>query len=150
MLVIDLATGAAAMVNGGIFFQPSLVKRGKASDADEALVRRTADKLKLPHFSGSWSGVGRAESIRKHGLEMAARLARHAFLAEAAEAHRTTAIVFAHHADDQVELFFLRLFRGAGGEGLRIVGLRRRRRERDAETRDEEPRALSEGTTQGE
>ena len=33
-------------------------------------------------------------------------------------------IALAHHADDQVELFFLRLLRGAGGEGL--SGMKRR------------------------
>ena len=27
-------------------------------------------------------------------------------------------VALAHHADDQVELFFLRVLRGAGGEGL--------------------------------
>lgn len=92
--------------------------RGRASDADEALVRRTAKKLKLPCLVAQWNAPDRDRIIRRHGLEMAARLARHAFLVEAAQTHQAAAVILAHHADDQVELFFLRLFRGAGGEGL--------------------------------
>ncbi len=92
--------------------------RGKASDADEALVRRAAGKLKLPCIVGEWTAPDRAKQLRQLGLELAARQARHAFLVEAARKHSATTIALAHHADDQAELFFLRLFRGAGGEGL--------------------------------
>ena len=35
-----------------------------------------------------------------------------------ARAQKISTIALAHHADDQVELFFLRLLRGTGGEGL--------------------------------
>ncbi|MBI3874822.1 MAG: tRNA lysidine(34) synthetase TilS [Verrucomicrobia bacterium] len=92
--------------------------RGKASDADEALVSRAAKKLKLPCIVGEWTASDRDKQIRQLGLELAARQARHAFLVEAAREHSATSIALAHHADDQAELFFLRLFRGAGGEGL--------------------------------
>src|SRR5260370_14684845 len=51
-------------------------------------------------------------------LEMAARGLRHEFLARSACNRGVETIALAHHADDQVELFFLRLLRGAGGEGL--------------------------------
>ena len=54
----------------------------------------------------------------KLSLEMAARKARHEFLAQTASRLKISHIALAHHADDQVELFFLRLFRGAGSEGL--------------------------------
>ena len=54
----------------------------------------------------------------KLSLEMAARGLRHEFLARAARGRRIRSIALAHHADDQVELFFLRLLRGSGGEGL--------------------------------
>ena len=57
---------------------------------------------------------------REHRLsiEMAARRLRHDFLARAARKLGIRTIALAHHADDQVELFFVRLLRGAGGEGL--------------------------------
>src|SRR6185503_1672086 len=57
-------------------------------------------------------------SAKQLGLEMAARLARHEFLARSARLHKTSTIALAHQADDQSELFFLRLLRGSGGEGL--------------------------------
>jgi len=91
--------------------------RGKASDADEQFVRRVARRLDLP------IAVARADTKafacqKKMSLEMAARRLRHEFLARTARSQRVRRVALAHHADDQVELFFLRLFRGAGGEGL--------------------------------
>jgi tRNA(Ile)-lysidine synthetase-like protein len=49
---------------------------------------------------------------------MAARHLRHKFLAEAARQFGAGAIALAHHADDQVETFLLRVLRGSGGAGL--------------------------------
>jgi tRNA(Ile)-lysidine synthase len=49
---------------------------------------------------------------------MAGRERRHEFLADAARRHHISVVALAHHADDQVELFFLRLGRGAGNQGL--------------------------------
>jgi len=97
--------------------------RGRSSDRDEALVCRTAAGLKLPVTVGQGDVKGFA---KKSGLsiEMAARKLRHEFLARTARAGGIATIALAHHADDQVELFFLRLLRGAGGEGL--AGMRGR------------------------
>jgi len=92
--------------------------RGGASNADERSVRETAAQLGLPCVCEGWEGPDRTRQIKEHGLEMAARNARHDFLGRTAERLRIPAVAMAHHADDQVELFFLRLFRGAGGEGL--------------------------------
>jgi len=91
--------------------------RGSSSLADERLVRRTARQLKLPAVISRVDVRGYA---RKHKLsiEMAARQLRHEFLAQAARQRRISRIALAHHLDDQVELFFLRLFRGSGIQGL--------------------------------
>ncbi len=91
--------------------------RGHASDADEQFVRAAAQGLGLP------LKVGRADVrtwAARHGLslEMAARHLRHRFLARTATRLHIGKIALAHHADDQIELFFLRLLRGAGPEGL--------------------------------
>lgn len=91
--------------------------RGRASDADERLVQRTAQKLGLPFHAGRGAVKARAAE-QGISIEMAARELRHKFLAETARRLKCSVIATAHHADDQVELFFLRLLRGAGGEGL--------------------------------
>jgi len=91
--------------------------RGRASDADEKLVCQTAKKMALPFFCERADVAGFARRS-KISVEMAARKLRHEFLARTARAQKISAIALAHHADDQVELFFLRLLRGAGGEGL--------------------------------
>ena len=91
--------------------------RGVASDADEQLARQTARKLRLPFVAGRGNVP---EFARTSGVsvEMAARQLRHDFLAATAAKLRIPTVALAHHADDQVELFFLRLLRGAGGGGL--------------------------------
>jgi tRNA(Ile)-lysidine synthase len=91
--------------------------RGRAGDADELLVRQTARRLQLPFVAGR--GDVRAASRREGiSVEMAGRKLRHEFLARAARRLGIPAVALAHHADDQVELFFLRLLRGAGAQGL--------------------------------
>jgi tRNA(Ile)-lysidine synthase len=91
--------------------------RGRSSDADERLVRKTAKK------AGFAIDVERVDVLKfaaKHKLsiEMAGRKLRHDFLARCAVKRGTGFIALGHHADDQLELFFLRLLRGSGGEGL--------------------------------
>ncbi|HEX5399506.1 MAG TPA: tRNA lysidine(34) synthetase TilS [Verrucomicrobiae bacterium] len=91
--------------------------RGRASDADERLVRKTAAAMKCSLAVGN-ADVKAFAAREKLSLEMAGRKLRHGFLAEAAQKRKIKTIMLAHHADDQVELFFLRLLRGTGGEGL--------------------------------
>ena len=88
--------------------------RGRASDADEALVRKTAAAMKLPFVAGR-ADVKKFAKESRLSIEMAARKLRHGFFAREAQERGIKTIALAHHADDQVELFFLRLLRGAGG-----------------------------------
>lgn len=91
--------------------------RGRTSDLDEKFVRKTAVKLKLPIVVES-ADVKSFAKKSKLSIEMAARKLRHEFFARTAKARKIKTIALAHHADDQVELFFLRLLRGTGSEGL--------------------------------
>jgi tRNA(Ile)-lysidine synthase len=91
--------------------------RGRASDADERLVRKTAAAMRLRLIAES-ADVKAFTAKSKLSLEMAARKLRHEFLARTAKRNKIQVVALAHHADDQVELFFLRLLRGAGGAGL--------------------------------
>jgi tRNA(Ile)-lysidine synthase len=91
--------------------------RGRSSDADEKLVRKTAAAMKLPVVTGR-ADVKRFAQQSKLSIEMAARKLRHEFFAKMAREQKIPAVTLAHHADDQVELFFLRVLRGAGGDGL--------------------------------
>src|SRR2546421_5050900 len=91
--------------------------RGRSSDADERFVRQAARKLRIP-FITRRADVKRFARDEKISVEMAARKLRHDFLARTARENQAAAVAVGHHADDQLELFFLRLLRGTGGEGL--------------------------------
>ena len=91
--------------------------RGLESDADEQFVRRSAVKLGLRFIRGSAHAATFARR-EKVSIETAARQLRHQFLAHTARRLKIDAVALAHHADDQIELFFLRLLRGSSGEGL--------------------------------
>jgi len=87
--------------------------RGDESDADEVFVRDLSAELGFPFYSKSVDVQAKADQ-EGISLEMAARAARLAFFAKFEHA----VIMLAHHADDQLETFFLRLARGAAGDGL--------------------------------
>ena len=79
--------------------------RGRASNADERLVRKTAAAMNLRMAVGS-ADVKAFAAKSRLSLEMAARELRHEFLARAAREQKIKTIALAHHADDQVEFFF--------------------------------------------
>lgn len=91
--------------------------RGPESDGDEAMVGELARRLDLPFHTG----IGDVRKCqREKGLspEMAARELRHAFFARTAQSLGAAVVALGHHADDQLELFWIRLLRGSGGSGL--------------------------------
>jgi tRNA(Ile)-lysidine synthase len=91
--------------------------RGRAAGRDASFVKAASRALRLPCV------VGKADvpalALRDGvSIEMAARRARYAFLARTAGRAHAEVVVTAHTADDQVETFFLKLFRGAGRGAL--------------------------------
>ncbi|MCX7009118.1 MAG: tRNA lysidine(34) synthetase TilS [Kiritimatiellaeota bacterium] len=91
--------------------------RGKDADADAAVVRRLAKRLKLTYVEER-ADVPRQARTAGISLEMAARAARYDFFRRTAESLGATAVAVAHNADDQVETILLRIARGTGPHGL--------------------------------
>lgn len=100
---------AAAHFNHGI--------RGAEADGDEAFCAALCDSLGVP-FAAGRADVPAEAAKSGESLEMAARRARRAFLRAEAARRGARAVAFAHTLDDQLELFLLRLARGAGLRGL--------------------------------
>lgn len=92
--------------------------RGEESDDDERFVRAFAYGHGLPihvkHFDTTAYALEKGISI-----EMAARDLRYAWFEELRQALDYDIIMVAHHADDQIETFFINLLRGAGIRGLK-------------------------------
>ncbi len=90
--------------------------RGRDADLDQALVAEVAAHLGLRLELGT---ADVEASLRSgESLECGARRLRHEFLARTALAIGCDRIATGHHADDQAELFLMRLLRGAGSRGL--------------------------------
>lgn len=91
--------------------------RGRESREEAGFVAALAQNLSLPFHPGEGDTreLARREKI---SLQMAARRLRLQFLKDTCRSHGYQRLALGHTADDQVELFFLRLLRGAGPEGL--------------------------------
>lgn len=90
--------------------------RGEESEQDEIFVRSLAQKHRLkievvrcPKELTKGKGIN---------LQDAARKFRHELFREIIQKSPENRVLLAHHADDQVETFFLQLIRGAGIFGL--------------------------------
>ncbi len=90
--------------------------RGEESDHDEAFVRALAKKHKLdievvrcPKELTKGAGINLQEAARKF---------RHELFRNFIQKSPNNRVLLAHHADDQVETFFLQLMRGSGMFGL--------------------------------
>ena len=91
--------------------------RGEESNRDEHFVRDLCQRLDVP-LSVKQCDV--AAWQREHGgsVEMACRQLRYGWFELERERLGCSVIAVAHHADDQVETFFLNLMRGTGVKGL--------------------------------
>ena len=92
--------------------------RGEESDGDEQFVRDFAERNGLKLFVKQFDTEVYA---KEHGvsIEMAARDLRYAWFEELRQQLGYDYIAVAHHADDQLETFFINLLRGAGIRGLK-------------------------------
>ena len=91
--------------------------RGDASDLDEGLVRRFCDKNQIPFYTRSEDTITWARE-RKLSTQEAARELRYTFFEEVLDDHSFDFVCTAHHGNDQLETFFINLFRGSGLKGL--------------------------------
>ncbi|MFA7256129.1 MAG: tRNA lysidine(34) synthetase TilS [Kiritimatiellales bacterium] len=100
----------AAHLNHGI--------RGAEADADEQFVKELCAKLGVECVTQK-TDVPALAKQKGLSLEMAAREARHEFFQSKVQGLKSKVLVaLGHHADDQMETFFLRAARGSGPSGL--------------------------------
>ncbi len=92
--------------------------RGEESDGDEQFVREFAERNGLMLYVKQFDTLNYAEE-HKLSIEMAARELRYAWFEELRQQLSCDYIAVAHHADDQLETFFINLLRGSGIRGLK-------------------------------
>jgi tRNA(Ile)-lysidine synthetase-like protein len=93
--------------------------RAEESDGDEAFVRALCGRIAVP--IDVRDGTLDAETVKRSGLEAAAREIRHQRLQEVREAHGATFIATAHQKNDQAETVIMRIITGTGLAGLRGI-----------------------------
>lgn len=91
--------------------------REEESDGDEEFVLELAESLELEVFVEHFETQAYAQD-KKLSIQMAARELRYQWFEELRESLKFDYILTAHHANDNLETFFINLTRGTGLEGL--------------------------------
>ena len=126
-LILALSGGIDSMVLADMLLQSkadfvlahcNFHLRGEESDGDEKFVRDYAERKGLTLYVKQFDTLNYAEE-HKLSIEMAARELRYAWFEELRQQLNYDFIAVAHHADDQLETFFINLLRGAGIRGLK-------------------------------
>ena len=91
--------------------------RGDESDADERFVLEYAKNNNLAVYSDHFDTADYVER-NKLSVQMAARKLRYDFFDKLRDEYLFDAVLTAHHADDNLETFFINLSRGSGLDGL--------------------------------
>jgi tRNA(Ile)-lysidine synthase len=94
--------------------------RGKASDADQAFVKKQCGALGIPLYTKKFN-TARAARQQGVSVQMAARALRLAYFDELMKRHRMSRVALAHHLDDSAETVLLNLVRGTGLAGLQGI-----------------------------
>lgn len=105
----------AAHVNHGL--------RGEAADRDQQFCEELCKEWQIPLqvFKGEAAAYAKSHGM---SIEEGARAIRYQFLAPLADGEMNF-VATAHHREDQLETFFINLYRGSGSRGL--AGIRPRR-----------------------
>lgn len=116
---MDSVCLAYLLKNSGFKFDMAHVNyglRADESDGDEVFVRNLAKTMEVKLYVTK----PEPEILNPHqvSIQMAAREFRYRWFDEILTEHQYKGVIVAHHADDQVETFFLNLTRGTGAEGL--------------------------------
>ena len=91
--------------------------RGEESMRDEQFVRDLCQRLDVPLTVKDFD-VTAYQCEHGGSVEMACRELRYTWFEQERQRQGCSVIAIAHHADDQVETFFLNLLRGTGAKGL--------------------------------
>jgi len=94
--------------------------RGAESDGDAAFVRKFANELNVPFFEKKFETQLFAAE-HQLSIQQAARELRYSWFELLIREHGFDFFATAHHFDDQIETFFINLFRGTGVSGLRGI-----------------------------
>ncbi len=91
--------------------------RDNESIKDAELARQTAGELNIPYFEIKFDTRKFADE-HKYSIEEAARILRYDWFETVRNKHNYDFIATAHHADDHIETFFIKLTAGTGMRGL--------------------------------
>ncbi len=93
--------------------------RGQEADMDRQLVKQVCEQKQIPFFSEQLNGFDLSSS--EEPLRQARYAVFESFLKDIINGKMATA----HHLDDRLETFFMRLAKGSGVKGLRSIPVRR-------------------------